>query len=391
MKRRNSIINTGLMSAANFAIKFVSASRLAMLAHHLTQAVSPKQSDIPRILTGLESQLEAFNIVMPVPARIISVHKRFKPGHDKFSIRNNPNTVIIFQCQETGLYDCIDLTTYYDKHLVYGIKYELMPIVNKLMPNDFVAQGTILVKSPNVKDGGIYSNTITANVVNMALPGTIEDGYVVSESFCQRGSLMEMNKTVASWGRKSYPLNLYGDIDNYKPFPDVGDKIRPDGLVMALRSYDDKYNALEMDSKSLCEVDMIHDTRFYGPPNAIVYDVLVESGIGESKNRVVTPNSMAEQPERYVNHLREYYNGILRSHDDILRMNKNPELSPRLIQLVTRAIADTPNTGKNKTTAGGITRRVYKRRPLDEYRVEVSNYRYNPLNLGSKITGHNGD
>ena len=46
--------------------------------------------------------------------------------------------------------------------------------------------------------------------------------------------------------------------DNYKPFPDMGDRIRSDGLIMAFRTYDDDLlGEIDMTTESLMEVDHI--------------------------------------------------------------------------------------------------------------------------------------
>ena len=381
----------GAMAATNPFIVFDSSSRLAMLSHHLDQAVTPKQSDIPRVMTGLEPQLEAFDIRMPVDAIIIEVHHKFRRGFDQNAIKANPYTTIIYQCQETGIYDTLDITNYNSKHRVFGIKYILAPIVQQLRRGFHIPRGTVLASSPNIKEGGIFSNGVSCNVVNLSLPCTIEDGYGVSESFCERASLLELPTVSASWGKKTYPLNTYGNADIFKAYPDVGDTIRPDGLVFALREYNSTFDALEMSAKALMEIDMVHDIRIYGVPGAKVYDITVESGIGESKSKTVTPAAISSQPERYVNHIKDYYAGIRQTEEMLIKSERNLRLSPRLTQLFTRAYADTPNAHGGKSNVGGIIRRTYKGIPLDEWRVEIKCHREVPIALGSKITGYHGD
>lgn len=381
----------GAMALTTPFNRFTSASRNAMLAHHLEQMVPPKHSDIPRTMTGFENQLEAFNITMPVDGTIISVHYKFRRGLDQYAIKENPCITIIFQCQETGTYDTLDITTYHSKHKVYGVKYKISPIVRQLKPGVTIGKGTILAQSPNVKEGGIYTSGLSCNVTNLSLPGTIEDGYVVSKSFCERGSLLELPSVVGSFGKKLYPLNTYGDEYNFKAYPEIGEKIRDDGLVFAFREYNPLFDAIEMTNKSLMQIDMIHDFRIYGAAGATVYDIIVESGIGESNAKRNTPPGMAIQSERYINHLREYYNEIIATYDTLHRRDKNINVSPRLTQLITRAYADQPNNVKTKSSTGGKVRRLYKGIPLDEYRVEIKCARENPLGMGSKLTGLFGD
>lgn len=54
-------------------------------------------------------------------------------------------------------------------------------------------------------------------------------------------------------------VNLYGDENSYKPFPNIGDTIRPDGLLMAVHTVDGEPLS-EKDLINLREVDLINDT-----------------------------------------------------------------------------------------------------------------------------------
>ena len=387
LKRKNRIELKGVTAATNPFTSWDTGSRLAMLSNHLAQTVNPQQSDIPRAMTGLETQLEAFDIRMPVNAIIIEVHHKFRRGFDQNAIKVNPCTTVIYQCQETGEYSYLDISTYHSRHLVYGVKYVLSPIVSQFRKGYHVPRDTVLAVSPNIKTGGIYANGLSCSIVNLSLPCTIEDGYGVSKSFCERASLLEMPTVVGQWGKKMYPLNTYGDDITFKAFPEVGDTIREDGLVFALREYHPTFDALEMSAKALRQIDMVHDIRIYGVAGATVFDVTVESGIGESKAKALTPPSIATQAERYISHISDYYNGILATYEGILRSEKKVNLSPKLIQLITRAYADKPNAHKSKAAGGGIIRRTYKNIPLDEYRVEIKSTREIPIGLGSKLSG----
>lgn len=392
VKMPDRIETMGLMATISPYLRFVSRTRMGMLAHHIMQAPVPRLSDIPSSLTGLEPQLKTFEIVMPVKGIVKSVHYRYRRGFDIHRIQENPYTVIIFQCQETGVYDTLTIPLYHTKHRVYGYKYVHEPIVAKLRQGIAITKGTVFARSTSVKEGNIFSNSLRCNVVNLADPAVIEDGYGVSESFCQRGALLEMSSHVGSWGAKMYPLNLYGNENEYKPHPDIGECIREDGLVFAFREYSDNYDAIEMTDIALRTVDMIHDIRVYGPPGAMVYDIVAESGIMESKSKRVCPLSMTNQTDRHVKSSNTFYNGIVEVHNDIMRDNKSSQISPRLIQLFTRALAEQPNSEavRSKRSAG-IIRRTYKKIPIDEYRVELKCRRWVPLAMGSKMTGFYGD
>ena len=394
-KQHNTIKTMGLTAALGSFVGTNSSSRVQMLASHVGQAVPPAQSDIPRVMTGLETQLgdATFNIKMPTDAIVISVHRKYMRGMGRDAINQNPLTTIIYQCQDTGIYDYLDIYEYHTRHRTFGVKFIMDPRFNNIRPGDAIARDTILAASPNIKTGGIYATGMETNVIYLAVPGVIEDGFVVSEDYCLRAAPLEMSSSVVDWGRKYYPLNLYGDEINYKPFPDIGEKVRDDGLVFALREYDPQFDALGMTPKALMEVDYVHDRLTYGVGGATVYDVIAETGIGESRDRKKTPTGMDLQARRYIDSASTYYAGIRGTYDDLEKRNKRGlVISPKLQNLVTRCIADKPNDTKGHlpTKASGIIRRTNKNNPLDEFRIEIKYEKRKKVNLGSKITDRHG-
>lgn len=386
-KEKNTVQTMGMMAAVSPFISQTSASRVAMLAHHLVQAPTPICPDIPKALTGYEQTLPTFDVRMPTNGVVISVHHKMKMGFGKHAVGENPATTIIFQCQETGKYDTLTINTYHSRHRTYGSKNTIMPIVKTIRPGMHIPKGTLFAHGPSVKPGGIFSNSLTVNIANISLPGTIEDGYIISKSLAKRFSLTEVSSTVGQFGRKMFPLNIYGTDTEFKAYPDIGDTIREDGLVFAFREWSDIFTPLEMTNKALREVDSVHDVCVYGNPGAVVFDIIAETGIGESKTKVHTPQVMAAQSMRYIDKISDYYKGILEEYDKLSR-NKNLVFTPRLTQLVTRAYGDKPNAFR---AAGSIIRRVYKGVPLEEYRIEIKAARTKPIAEGSKITAFAGN
>lgn len=391
-KLPNRLETMGLTATLSPYVAFNSSSRVQMLASHISQMIQPAHSDIPRTLSGFETQLAdyTFNITMPTDGIVISVHRKYFGDISHNPNMKNPLITVIYQCQETGEYDYIDISEYHSKHKIFGCQFKVNPIVEKLRPGSAIPKGTLLAHSPSIKEGNIYSSSIEANVAYISMPGTIEDGFVVSESFCEKGAPLEISHSIVEWGRKAYPLNIYGDERNYKPFPDIGEKIRDDGLVFALREYNHQYDAIEMNNKALMEVDMIHDIRIYGIPGAEVFDIQIETGIGESRNRPLTPKGMETHAMRYITQASNYYAGIRSTYDKLVKENvRGISISPRLQILVTRSIADKPNSIFSNNS-NGIVRRTYKNSPLDEYRVLVRYKNRKKLGLGSKITNLHG-
>jgi hypothetical protein len=378
----------GVMATMSPSIAGNTSSRLAMAAHHQGQAICPEFPDINRYMVGFEKQLPTFDVVMPVNGLIVGIIKKFPRELGEGAIHTNPLITLIFQCQDTGMYDTLDITTYHSKHRVYGTSYVILPIVNQLRVNhSYVSKGTILARNM-AKQYGVFTNGLSVSTANIAMPCTIEDGYGVSESFCNRGALLELPSVTGTWGRDRYPRNLYGK-KKYQPFPNIGERVRDDGILFAFCEYDPMFDALEMSESALnCnEIDKVNDILIYAPPGAIVYDIIALSGLGETKSKMQTPAPMAEQAERYINYDRSYYDNILNVYENIQRTNhtKKLNLSPKLIVLIHRAFGDKPN--QRKFDKGTLIRRTVDDIPIDEFQVEIKLHHRRVLAPGSKITG----
>ena len=371
-------------------IRFNSSSRIFMTGSQTKQAVVPLDSAMPFIRTGMEPQLaeHTFNIKLDTPgvAVVHSIIQKYPRGIGQGAITYNPLSSVIYQCQVTGEFNVIDITEYRQMHEIFGQRYKLDPIVRQLRKGTFLERDQIFAYSNNIHEDG-YATTINAETAYIGLPSVIEDGFHVSDEFCERAAPLQLSSSVGSWGRKTYPLNLYGDENNYKTMADVNECIRDDGLVFAGREFNTVYDPVDMIHSQLRKVDVIHDFCTYGIPGATVHDIQVESGVKKIKDTPPLAPEMTAQWDRYIAALTLYYNSIVETSNELLRESKKP-LGYRLQQLVVRAIADDPNGHEKRKYAQnvGTIQRTYKKTPLEPYRVEIFYNKRLEINRGSKIT-----
>jgi hypothetical protein len=383
----------GIVAMINSFATFTSAPRIAMLCNQIRQACMVASPDIPLILHSYESQLRAYDIRMPENGIVVSVHYKYRNGFDSKDKRC-PLITVIYQKtsgEKAGEYDCVNIHEFNTNHLDYGSRYVPEPIIGKLRKGLPIAKDTIFARSPSKLVGDIYSTSVTCNVLAVGDSATTEDGFLASDEFCIRAGLLEVDKYTGSWGKKAYLLNSYGTLNAFKGYPDIGEKVRPDGLLMAFRTYHEDFGALEMTNEALMTPMPEHDIEIYATPGSVVYDILVESGIGETTKEAITPVNIAKQSERYINQLSNYYKELLEVEATIFKENKHARFSEGLLQILTKALADKPNAPALKTGAGGRVRRCYRRENLDEYRIVVKTYNPTKLNKGAKITDLNGN
>lgn len=387
MKRLNHRgLKPELLGAAslNFAAPEDSSARQEMIGSHLPQALVVDGATIRRCLTGVERIFGSatFNIKMPCNGEIKAIVEKYPRAEGPDAIRHNPHTSIIFENIEKGQLDLLELPHHHCKHNHYGFKYKLTDKGQALTTRVALPKGTILADSPNVDQHGNYKLGVELNTAFMSIPGTIEDGVVISESTINKLTATGYEKRAGSWGRRRYPLNLYGDTKNYKPFPDIGETIREDGLLFAFREYDELLAGVEMAADQLMKPDHVFDRRVYGIPKGKVVDVISRRGSSSQKPR--TPVGMEVQAEKYHRAQAAYYDEVERVVDN-LKHRSRTTISPRLHRLLVEGLVFKNNLAKTRP------KQMYNLQELDEWRVDITfEYKVRP-NVGSKITGLHGN
>lgn len=368
-----------------------SSSRIVMVGGHLSQALVIEGRTPKRMKSGIEHEYAktTWKVVMPVTGRVVKVIERFPTRNALGSFRKNSETIVIYEnleakmqgVQELGI---LTLKTHHSSHQSFGFKFKQMTNNQSMLSEgNTIPKGTVFCQSPNVMPNGDYAYGVETNVAYMSIPQIIEDGFVATRSFCEKIATTGMGTRMVNFGKKQYPLNIYGDENHYKPFPDIGDKIREDGLLFALRDYDDLLAVVDMSPAALMDYDETFDTLVFAEPGAEIIDVKVMHDHGQ--NNPPTPLGMEAQCQRYAAAQSSFYKKLLEVYNSYHRKNKHLQLTREFHRLLVEAIADDPTTCKENVM------RTYRASPLDDWTVELK-YAYRILpTVGFKITGLHGD
>lgn len=361
-----------------------SSSRKQMFHTHLGQALHVKDCTPRRLQTGMEREYGryTFNITMPCDASIIRILDKYPQTYGTGGINENPMTVVVYEDIDTKTVGVLELTRFHSIHQNFGYRYNYRPITSKLYPGAHIAKDTVIAASPSITEEGDYMYGAETEVAFMSLPAVIEDGVIASESYVRRLTTKAYGNRIVQWGKEFYPLNLYGDDDNYKPFPDIGETIRADGLLFALRPYDPLLGPVEMSRSGTQEPDYIYDRLTYAEPEARVVDVIVHHDPG---GRGQTPVGMEAQPAKYSRASNTFYAALVDEWRRMRRQRKEHlKITPAFQRLLVEALADTAESGGQRVV------RRHKMQPLDEWRVEiVLEYDLVPT-IGFKLTDAHG-
>jgi DNA-directed RNA polymerase beta subunit len=362
-----------------------SSSRVQMFSSHLAQKLVVKGMNQRRCQTGLEAEFGkyTFSVKMPVDATVIKPIERYRQTIGRDSIAINPQTVVLYEDNSNGQIGCINLTNYCSYHQYFGFEYKKTPEINKLSPGQAIPKDTVFLDSPGKTKDGNYMYGVELNMAFMSHPAVAEDGIVICEDVLDKLSFKIYETRVVEFGSSRYPLNLYGTVDNFKSFPEIGERIRSDGILMALRQYDKNIAPVEQSIHDLMEVDMTFDRITYGAgPGGKIVDIRVYH---DDDPQSPTPLGMDGQIEKYLIAKRNFYSQIV---DEYKRLKKargdRLSLTPELHRLVVEALGVIDNDQNNRL------QKLYRKSPLDDYRLEfVIEYEIKP-NIGYKISDLHG-
>jgi DNA-directed RNA polymerase beta subunit len=303
--------------------------------------------------------------------------------------------LLVYEAEETHEINCISIPNFQSYHQTFGYRNVFNnAAMNLLRPGAYIPAGTIFADSPGVGKNTNYMFGTELETAFMSLPATSEDGVIISRSALEKLTYHTFEVRKVNFGSNMYPLNLYGTKTMYKPFPEIGEYIRDDGMLMKFRTYESDLVPVEMSIHDVMEPDNYFDTALYTKAGrGKVVDIQVIANNNSSRQ---LPDAMTEQLSKYQRALYRYHREIVEL-DQSLRLNHRKKfgsqsklrVSPNFHRLVVESMAIT-----NYFPAGVSNRHslnlLERKEPIDEYRVEFTiEYEVTP-GIGSKMTDCHG-
>jgi len=335
-------INEKLLSihAINPFITNISSPRAIMMGSHISQMITLPNADERIIQTGLEKQLgeNTFSKKLENDSRIINIIKRYS-GLDNNSVNTTTELTVIYEDLVTGEIDYINVPNYFSLHQYFGFMYKWNEeTLSSITANTILPKDTILADSPSVRENNSYAFGVNANIALLTMPEVAEDGVIISDEMAEKFAYDTIETRVVEFGTDSFALNMYGDEDNYKPFPEIGEKINDDGVVMVLREYDPLLAPSLTSKKDVLEFDPTFDKAIYtkGPGGEII-DIKVYKSPAFKKELY---QGTEEIIDKYAKGLVKYYKDILDTYTKLSKehyakfRNSNLPISEKLNKLI---------------------------------------------------------
>lgn len=389
--------------AVNPFVQYLSSPRGYMMAQHLAQSLTIMNGDEKIIQTGLEKQLgeNTFSKKIERDCVVHKIIKRYESVSDS-GIDKEVEKLLLIEYLDDNTLDYITVPTYFCAQQEFGFEYvQNREILDNIRVGNKLEEGTILADSPTKTKNSGYKVGVNANVALLTLKEVAEDGIIISEKLADRMTFCMYEKRVVECGSESFPLNMYGDVDNYKPFPNIGEQINEDGIVIALRGYDPALSPALTSRKDTMRFDPTFDkpvcvrgpgkeimVNGYKKLTSVVEDIRVYKSPKYKKD---VYKGTADVLDKYADSLRDYYEQIIQLYEKLANNHyakfKNYELpiTPRLHRLIIEAYAIVNPGSKQRISLS------FKNDPLDLYRIEfIIKHYVKPDTMGFKLSDFYG-
>lgn len=384
---------------------YVSPNRNFMAASHKQQAIEILNPEQKIIQSGLEREMgrNTFSVEIERDCEVLKVIERCEARDN----RNDIVELIVIVKDDLGFIDYYKIPYYFALHKKFGFKYETDPdFLRSLRYGDRLEKGTILADTASVKDGNLCLG-LNPNVALLSMQGVAEDAIIISRSYAEKLAFRIFKSTRINFGSESFPLNMYGDEENYIPFPSIGSLVREDGILCALRRYSDDDIFHNTSNRDLMLHDKELDMRYVVPSGGIVTDgdgvehvtgkvVDIEVFYNNAKTKTkqdLYPHTLGEinrhvnNTETFYKQIADFYETLAKSKDARLRYNgkmSNPvKLSERFWNLVYKSLVIINKDGSKGSQKIPLT---YKAVEQDVYVCNIVTEHIIKAGIGYKLT-----
>lgn len=360
-----------------------SGPRKVMMAGHLAQALTISGSEERYWQTGTEKRFgeHTFAIKAPADITIHKIIKRYPSARTGGNKMRNPQTIVVYVEIESRKVGILDFGDFNLEHQYFGFKYVTTEAYHRIAPGADFPKDTPFLISPSIKPGGGHATGVNLMFATMSHLAVAEDAMMISRSGLKKMSYDVIETRTNSWGQNRFAKNIFGTHDRVKVMQDVGEWIRPDGLLMVTTDYDEESPITSMGLWDTMMIDSTYDEKLYTRAGeGKVIDIMVYH---DSRS---LPNGMNEQIEGYRKLTDDFYLEIMKTYQELQRRYGNKMvMSDEWHRLVLEAAA------MSEYKLDEVVQLLFHKAPIDDYRVDIKVHYHITPTIGNKATGYAGD
>lgn len=362
-----------------------SCQRLMMFASHCAQSMVLNNAEPPRIFTGMENVVGQYQFTKTrrdQDVHVLGIVPKFCPTNWKHG-DDMPSYTVVYRGNKDGKINYFELDRYTFLHDGFGYINDRPDIDTVSFEND-IPKEAVLTRSPAWRTGD-YGMGLNANVVYLTDPAVTEDAFVISESFAKRCTNLAIKQIKLNLRLDDVLLNLYGDrdTDEYKVMPDIGETVREDGVLVAIRTKNAASYVSDMTMDALQRIEPLHDELHKAPPGAKVLDVDVFINFDQLK-RLRDNDTVYNQLLKIHRDHMYYYNEILRLYSELVE--RGEVISDEFNTLVLRCM----ELSNNRKYVKRSLKLCDLREPIEFITFSITYSYEREISVGSKLTDRCG-
>ena len=369
-----------------------SGSRKIMHAVHTSHHLTLSQAQPPYISTGFENQFGDYSSSIinsssdlfdrdtnnNIDDSLSSLNKPYLSSHpspveviakiSKFSYAPNHHYYLIVKDSNSNSLDVIERVSYKYQTECYGFLYNNSILDSYSFPGSIIPPNTVLRRSTGFDAYGNKADGYNINTAYMALDHNMEDSVIISDTCSEKLSAPLIRNVEIILNENDIPLNIYGDDNIYKVFPDIGEDVK-DGILLAYRR-EKREEAIYTQSVSRLQQIMMSDDKI------------------TIKGKIIDIQLYCNNPEyisksTYNQQFYAYYQDRIRMCTEIMNVvgpykTQGYELSYKLNKLYSRSISEV--NGK----------KFMEKKLFSNIRIEFTVMENRPLGVGDKVSDRYG-
>ena len=409
----------------------MSASRGSMVGGHKKSAAPLDSPDYPLHFTGQgrEYAKYVFNHVVGNNGTVISYHdvsgKRHPAIIKRTADRLSGDTisqVIFYQrmSSEGGrpYIDAMEIESFTRHDNVFSSKLTPTEKLESLDVGSVLTKDEELTRVPS-QVGKEFCDGVNLLTTTMSHPDIIEDSYLISDRAAEKMHAYGLKRFFISLRDNEYLLNTYGTAENPKYYPSIGEAVRDDGLVAAVRKHDPVFAALDMSIADTMEHSTYYDSCYHvdADPKHVnnredpktgsrVVDIRVwrnEASISQDRdgerNKIRSTDENIRILDESAKGLKHYYSQIVQFYLYHLKSSYGKiDFSPEATRIICEAMASEAHNFRRefekirtgKDTPITAVERIYQYSPISHYSLEIIVRYPIPVTVSSKMTDLSG-
>lgn len=295
-------------------VSHIDSGRAIMHASHEQQKVVLKKPQFPKVFTNWENivgKYSSYNNIADGDLDVVAVINKF----DEIDEPNQPAMIFVYN-KKKNIYDVITKKDVENLTEKYGFEYQKDNLIG-LEPGDTIKDGSVLYRPTSFDEFGNYGAGRNLTFMYLIDNDTIEDALKVSDDLHEVMTSNEIEQVKVTINDNDAPINIYGDNDNYKAFPDIGEKIQNRQLLSKRRL---NYSQILFDfSNANTQEVMASDTTTYMDGVVVDIDIFCNKPRDEIMNIKYNDQLIRyiNMSDRYYTRIKEVCKQLIDNDDDI--------------------------------------------------------------------------